>query len=193
MTAIDLPALILKCAIAVHPETVSAIIQHESRGNPYALNTQVRSYYPSNRAEAERLLAEALRAGHSTDIGLMQVNSQWLRRYSLRPGDLLDPCTNIRIGTTILRQNYIETWARYRKEAPALLEALSMYNTGDRRRGFRNGYVAKVTRQTGVSVTWKGAVSPNAHAQTVPPRTSPQAAPTGFPRTGPKAAPATPR
>ncbi|RNK88855.1 transglycosylase, partial [Xanthomonas vasicola pv. vasculorum] len=74
------------------------------------------------------------RAGRSTDIGLMQINSQHLGKFGLTPIDLLDPCTNIRVGTTILSQNYAQTWAKYRAEKPALLGALSMYNTGNESR-----------------------------------------------------------
>lgn len=188
MTGLDLPALVLQCAVAVHPETALAIIRHESRGHPYALNTQVRSYYPATRPEAERLLADALRAGRSTDIGLMQVNSQWLRRFNLAPADLLDPCTNIRIGTTILHRNYAEAWAKYRREAPALLAALSAYNTGDEQRGLRNGYVAKVTRQAGLPVRAVIPAGGTAQAQSYSLPSSPQAAPTAFRRTGPKPA-----
>lgn len=190
----DLATLILQCSIAVHPQTVHAIIQHESRGSLYALNTQVRSYYPSDRAVASRLLAQALREGRSTDIGLMQVNSQWLRRFGVTGEALFDPCTNIRIGTTILSQNYASTWAKYRAEKPALLAALSLYNTGNERRGLSNGYVAKVAGVAGVTVRFNGVASTNTKAPiSLVPAANPRMAPTGFSGTGPKAKEASPR
>jgi type IV secretion system protein VirB1 len=85
----DLATLILQCAIAVHPQTALAVVQTESQGNPYALNTQVASYYPASREEATARLDDALRAGRSTDIGLMQINSQWLRRLQI-PAEATD-------------------------------------------------------------------------------------------------------
>ena len=84
----DLATLILQCSMAVHPQTAQAVVQYESQGNQYALNTQVRSYYPRSREEAVLRLEQALRAGLSTDIGLMQINSQWLRRLRI-PADAL--------------------------------------------------------------------------------------------------------
>lgn len=184
----DLATLILHCAMAVHPETVQAIIQHESRGNPYALNTQVRSHYPSNREEAGRLLMQAIREGRSIDIGLMQVNTQWLDDFDISAEALFEPCTNIRIGTTILQRNYEATWAKYRAEKPALLGALSMYNTGNERAGIRNGYVGKVARQVGVQVQLAEGAEGAATAQaTAVPMVHPRTAPTGFSETGPEA------
>ncbi|WP_045762233.1 lytic transglycosylase domain-containing protein [Xanthomonas albilineans] len=190
----DLASLILACSVGVHPQTVQAIIQHESGGNPYAINNQVRSYYPSNLTDAKRIAYEQIAAGRSTDIGLMQVNSQHLRRYNVTPEALLDPCTNIRIGTTILRQNYAQTWAKYQAEKPALLAALSMYNTGNETQGMQNGYVFKVARVAGVPVAFpaggNGTGSGNIDAQTpAVPVVYPRTAPTRFPGTGPKAAP----
>ena len=61
----DLATLILQCSMAVHPQTAQAVIQYESKGNQYALNTQVRSYYPRSREEAAARLKQALRAGLS--------------------------------------------------------------------------------------------------------------------------------
>lgn len=189
----DLATLILQCGMAVHPETAAAIIQHESRGNPYALNMQVRSYYPASREEAVRLLAIALREGRSTDIGLMQVNTQWLRKLNMPAEALFDPCTNIRVGTWILSTNYGQTWAKYRAEKPALLAALSLYNTGDESRGVRNGYVSKVARVAGVPVALSSTAEGGTTAQTnAVPVVHPRAAPTGFSGTGPKPATSTP-
>ncbi|AZR33133.1 lytic transglycosylase domain-containing protein [Xanthomonas vasicola] len=194
----DLMSVILACSIGVHPQTVQAIIKHESGGNPYAINNQVRSFYPTRFDDAQRIAVEQVRAGRSTDIGLMQINSQHLTRFGVTPVDLLDPCTNIRIGTAILARNYAQTWAKYRAEKPALLSALSMYNTGNESRGLSNGYVSWVSQAAGVAVNFpasgkaSGRRSTEAQANAVPVM-SPAAAPTGFAGTGPKAAQPRPR
>ncbi|WP_068819789.1 lytic transglycosylase domain-containing protein [Xanthomonas graminis] len=194
----DLMSVILACSIGVHPQTVQAVIKHESGGNPYAINNQVRSFYPTRFDDAQRIAIEQVRAGRSTDIGLMQINSQNLAKFGLTPVDLLDPCTNIRVGTTILARNYAQTWAKYRAEKPALLGALSMYNTGNESLGLSNGYVSLVSQAAGVEVNFpasgkvNGRRSTKAQANAVPVM-SPAAAPTGFAGTGPKAAQPRPR
>ncbi|WP_045761423.1 lytic transglycosylase domain-containing protein [Xanthomonas albilineans] len=194
----DLMSLIIACSIGVHPQTVQAIIKYESGGNPYAINNQVRSFYPNRLEDAQRIAVEQVRAGRSTDIGLMQINSQHLRKFSVTPVDLLDPCINIRVGTTILSKNYAQTWAKYHAEKPALLGALSMYNTGSDLRGLSNGYVGWVSQAAGMTVNFpaggkaSGRWSTKAQSNAVP-VVSPAGAPTGFAGTGPKAAKQGPR
>jgi type IV secretion system protein VirB1 len=184
----DLATLILQCAIAVHPQTVLAVVQTESQGNPYALNTQVASYYPASREEAAARLDDALRAGRSTDIGLMQINSQWLGRLRIPAEALLDPCTNIRVGTAILSRDYARTWAKYQAEKPALLAALSLYNTGNEQRGIRNGYVSHVVAMAGVPLRLRAGAGQGTQARarmvTV---LDARTASTGFQGTGPSA------
>jgi type IV secretion system protein VirB1 len=182
----DLATLILQCSMAVHPQTAQAVVQYESQGNPYALNTQVRSYYPRSREEAAVRLEQALRAGLSTDIGLMQVNSQWLRRLRIPAEALLDPCTNIRVGTAILSRDYAQTWAKYRAQKPALLTALSLYNTGSERGGLRNGYVSRVIALAGEPVRFTAGAGRGTKEQSLfVPLSNTRAAPTGFSGTGP--------
>jgi type IV secretion system protein VirB1 len=184
----DLATLILQCAIAVHPQTVLAVVQTESQGNPYALNTQVASYYPASREEAAARLEEALRAGRSTDIGLMQINSQWLGRLRIPAEALLDPCTNIRVGTAILSRDYARTWAKYQAEKPALLTALSLYNTGNEQRGLRNGYVSHVVAMAGVPLRLRAGAGQGTQArERVVTVLDARTASTGFQGTGPSA------
>ena len=61
----------------------------------------------------------------SEDIGFMQVNSWWLTRFKdlgLRRSDLFEPCSNIMLGTWILRHSfdlYNDVW-----------KAVGAYNAG---------------------------------------------------------------
>ena len=84
-----------------------AIAQQESSLDPQAIN----------RSHAERT--------GSVDVGLMQVNSRWLpvlARHGIREADLLEPCTNLRVGAWILAQNF----QRY----GATWEAVGAYHAG---------------------------------------------------------------
>lgn len=82
-------------------EGLLAVSHVESRFNPNALNVGGRSYFPSSRKEAERILT---RSGDNVDIGLMQVNyGIWGKRLGLSKLDLLDPAMNVLLGAKILR------------------------------------------------------------------------------------------
>lgn len=146
---IDL-ALIAVCAPNVHPTTVQAIIKVESGGNPLALNINKRNgvAYPLNpkiksTVEAVRAAKGAISAGHTVDMGYMQVNSANLKRLGYTVEEMFDPCKNIKAGAQVLSEAYALALPIYGNEQAALRAALSVYNTGNFRRGFANGYVQK--------------------------------------------------
>jgi len=127
---------------------VKAIIQNESLKNPLAINVNHKgksliSYKPKNKKEAFSLAKKWIDKGFTVDIGLMQFNSANLKKYpnhTIR--DMLDPCNNIKVSSTIYYKNFLATNKKesYKKR---VLMSLSAYNTGSFKRGFKNGYVAK--------------------------------------------------
>jgi soluble lytic murein transglycosylase-like protein len=84
----------------------------------------------------------------SVDIGIMQVNSHWLkqlRSYGITPKDLWDTCMNIHVGAWVLAHNihrYGPTW-----------RAVGAYNAGTRENPIteqrREHYASKVYRNLG--------------------------------------------
>ena len=146
---IDL-ALIAACAPNVHPTTIQAIIKVESGGNPLALNVNKRNGvgYPlpekiKSTVEAVGAARGAISAGHTVDMGYMQVNSANLARLGYTVEDMFDPCKNIKAGAQILSEAYALALPRHGNEQAALRAALSPYNTGNFQRGFANGYVQR--------------------------------------------------
>lgn len=140
-------ALIEACAPNVAVETVQAIIQVESEGDPLALAsnrpTGAVRFHPKDIAEAVQLAMREIRAGNSVDMGWMQVNSKNLRGLGLTVPQVFTPCTNLRAGAQILTGAYVGAAKEHGEGQAALRAALSAYNTGDFVAGFNNGYVAR--------------------------------------------------
>lgn len=140
------PDMMQTCAPNVSPVTIAAIIRVESGGNPFALgvNGPIRRLSkPRSAADAARQARYYIGLGYSVDLGLMQINSRNLLSLGETVESILDPCRNLRAGSAILRRSYAGAARRYGEGQNALKAALSTYNTGNDKQGFRNGYVAK--------------------------------------------------
>ncbi len=74
----------------------------------------------------------------------MQVNAEMALQFHVKPDQLLEPCTNLRIGAAILISVHTDLAREIGEGFSALDAALSFYNTGNPTAGFRNGYVANV-------------------------------------------------
>lgn len=118
------------CGPWVHPDTIAAVVAVESRGRPWAIGTPHGAYYARTREEAEVVLKRALHTEASVDIGLMQINSQWIAKLRLTPEQLLDPCFNVRVGSAILATNFVAAARPGRTLLETLVAALSTFNSG---------------------------------------------------------------
>jgi type IV secretion system protein VirB1 len=144
-------SLCTACGPGVHPATTQAIIEVESGGHSLAIHDNISrsSFRPSTKEEAVRIASDLIRKGHSVDMGLMQINSQHLRKKDLDLEQLFEPCYNIKTGTKILAEFY----NHHRRNNPQepddiiLLKALSSYNTGTPYNG--KSYVNKILKRTG--------------------------------------------
>lgn len=134
-----LAALLRTCAPAVSADTMRAIVAVESHGYSYAIsdNTSGVAYcvpgarvYPCSREQANAIAATATAHGHSIDVGLSQVNSGNFRSYKVTVADMLEPCANLRIGSTILANAYRNSTENFSDPRKALLHAIMAYNTG---------------------------------------------------------------
>lgn len=154
---IELHQLIEQCAPNVARDTMAAIIQTESAGNPYAISYEVRGRdgsrrylerQPKSYAEAVAWATWFSANGYSYAAGLTQVYSTNFRHYGLSIENAFRPCTNIAAGAAILTDKYADALERHNgATGPALVEALSRYNTGHPQRGVANGYVRTVIRK----------------------------------------------
>lgn len=129
----DLLTLALVCAPMVAPATTLRVIAVESGGDPYVIHdNSVRVTYRAGSAREAAMVATVLiHAGHRIDVGLMQINYEtWLRPTRFILERAFDPCTNIRLGSTILSANYAHALKGSGSSQEALYRALSAYNSG---------------------------------------------------------------
>lgn len=84
-------------------ELAIAVAKQESGMNPLCINVEGKDFTPGNREEAVAIIKKAQAEDKSYDVGLMQINSQWVKIWKIDPVVLLDPETNIKYGLKILR------------------------------------------------------------------------------------------
>jgi type IV secretion system protein VirB1 len=100
--------------------------------------------YPSSLPDATAAAQRLINRGLSIDLGLGQINSRNLSALGLSVSQAFDPCRNLAASAQVVAAGYQRAAPVPGLEQAALQTSLSFYNTGDPRRGFRNGYVAKV-------------------------------------------------
>lgn len=149
-----------RCAPGAPADTLLAIARTESglysnamsinrprsaaRRAGYGYGELVLARQPRDRKEANSWLHWFTLHRYTVSIGLMQVNAEMALQLHVKPNQLLEPCTNLRIGASILISAYTDFAAGMGEGFSALDAALSFYNTGNSTAGFRNGYVANV-------------------------------------------------
>ena len=93
------------CARYQVPKALAlALARTESGCWPWILNIGGRDVRLDSREKALRLARAAMQSGRSFDVGLMQVNAYWIRKYHWPLERVLDPAANVSIGVWILAQ-----------------------------------------------------------------------------------------
>jgi soluble lytic murein transglycosylase-like protein len=164
-SAENLPPLFLQAATAhdVPLEWTQAIARVESGGSPFALNIEGKGYFFQSKDEALAKAQQALAEGRSFDSGVMQVNSQWLRKYNIPLEAALDPAANVWLGSWILKQEierHGRTWS-----------AVAHYHSPDPARGQRYVELVRAAIERGPI---KKKRSPQAPAPDKPQRSTPK-------------------
>ena len=142
-----LPLLIHQCVPRMVQPYMSAIVKVESKGNPLALGLNhgyKLAFQPTSEKQARKWIRALEHNHYNFDIGLAQVNITNVAKYGYSSIDLLDPCTNLKVASSILIHNYKEALTHSKLSHTAMQQAISAYNTGNFSSGFRNGYVHKV-------------------------------------------------
>lgn len=90
--------------MAIPKSVALAIAKVESGLRPWVLNIEGQPFRFDSKEKALEKAQEALAAGSSFDVGLMQINVWWLRRYDISLEAALDPVANVYFGGWILKQ-----------------------------------------------------------------------------------------
>lgn len=136
-----------RCAPTVAPQTLVPLTYVESRFDPLAIGVNGGLDFkqrPVDTAQAVRVAKRLISAGGSIDLGLGQINSRNLHWLGLSVEDAFEPCANLSAAARVLAHNYRAATKSQADSQRALRAALSIYNTGDRQQGVRNGYVGRV-------------------------------------------------
>ena len=154
--------LLKSCAPHAALNTMLAVATTESDFHPYAISVnrpqQIASSIglnnqaielarqPNSKLEAILWMRWLLRHRISVSVGLLQVSTENAARFHLNPEQLFDPCTNIAVGANLLAEAYAAQVQAAPYDPDALLHALSVYNSGNAKLGFYNGYVDRILK-----------------------------------------------
>jgi len=104
--------------LGLNPKLLYAVAKVESGINPYVVN--------KNKDGSE-------------DIGVMQINSFWIKKLNLERDFLFEPCINVLIGGWILK-NCIDKFGYS-------LKALDCYNKGPTKAKNKSIYAEKILKE----------------------------------------------
>lgn len=177
----DVYGLAQQCAPDVAPTTIAAIVTVESSHNPYAIGVVggALARQPRNLQEALATVRSLLQQGRNFSMGLAQVNRHNLPKHGVSYEQVFDPCTNLRVGSAILKDCYVRAGQGERDPQRALRAAFSCYYSGNFKRGFRPdkpgepSYVDKVVHAAGApapllpvvpAIEWTNGANPTPKA-----------------------------
>lgn len=109
----------------------------KGRLNPYAMNIEGTSLYPSNLADAMAGFKTAYSDGKQLiDVGCMQINHYWHYKKFLSVKHMFDPHANVNYAARFLRQLYDKekSWTM----------AVAIYHAGTRNKAAQKRYVCGV-------------------------------------------------
>ncbi|HCA7081282.1 TPA: lytic transglycosylase domain-containing protein [Citrobacter sedlakii] len=148
-------ALAMQCAPDVAPDTLTRIVQTESGFNPWAIGVVGKPLkrQPQTKEEALAVVKQLGKEGANFSIGLAQINRQYFDIEKAE--DIFSPCTNLKMGSDILKGCYSRALKVSETEQQALVKSFSCYYSGNYTRGFvkENNGTSYVDRVVAVNTT----------------------------------------
>jgi len=132
----EIDTFIETCTNGVHPETVAAIIEIVTDREPFVFTV-----LPANGVRVQgvaedrdtviRKGLEHIESGAEVSVGLMQVSSKYWTNHNVTIMEMMDPCTNIEVGTALLKSAFVNAKLSQKNNAEAIAYAIEMYINGN--------------------------------------------------------------
>lgn len=100
----DLVTLVLACSLYTDNSIPYAMIQTGTQNNPLVVTVDNHTKTFKTIPAAIQYTHTQLAFGRNLEIGLMQIQSQWLPEIGAHASDLFRPCKNLVIATQILEK-----------------------------------------------------------------------------------------
>lgn len=110
---------------------IAAIAAQESSFWPWSVNLAGKGYYADSKESALANIGTT----RNYDLGLMQINSEWLPRFGISAEDAIDPVMNVTLGALILLDCV---------ERHGMWGGIACYHAGSPKRAHGQSYAEKV-------------------------------------------------
>jgi type IV secretion system protein VirB1 len=137
----QLSALVRTCSPEVAPETMAAIVEVESGGNPLAISVVGAKLKtpPTNAVEAVEVAQQLEALGKTFSVGMAQLPAKDLAKLGLTYETAFDPCENLKAASQRLVTCYQKAKKRsaFVEDQTALSDALSCFKFGNFKKGYQ--------------------------------------------------------
>ena len=171
---IDLPPDLAQCAPQVSPVLMQALVRTESAWNPYAIGPdagQRAIAQPQTLDEAVKTVKQLQAAGAKFSVGLAQIHISNVTGRGMTWEQAFNPCSNLRMGQTILFEYYGKAIKEGYSGADAVWAALRGYNSGGVNRTVSDKYAEKIFTYMQAQQAW---VRTSKAARSTPASTDPR-------------------
>jgi type IV secretion system protein VirB1 len=133
----DLVTLVLACSLYADNSIPYAMIQTGGGNNPLQVSVDNITKRFKEESAATQYTQQQITQNKTVNIGLMQISSQWLTVFSVRPSELFRPCKNMVIATQIMNKLYLQCQRLAEHNAALNVQTcmLSLYKTGNAQTG----------------------------------------------------------
>lgn len=132
----ELDTFIETCTNGVHPSTVAAIIEIVTARDPFIFSVLPADgkQYRAAVSDAQTVIEkgkEVIMEGGEVSVGLMQVSSHYWLEYDVTVADMMHPCTNIEVGSSLFAETYKHFFDLTGDEREAMRAAFDTYIQGN--------------------------------------------------------------
>jgi len=132
----ELDTFIETCTDGVHPDTVAAIIELVTDREPFILTALPFKGKRQQMAFADRNTTikkgiDFIEADAEISVGYMQVSSRYWLLYDVTVMDMLEPCANIQVGSSLLKEGFQIAMQEVGDEQSAMRLAVERYIEGN--------------------------------------------------------------